>query len=97
MAESEIPEDIMDKAADVHRALKFSRDGNHLTEIIAQALLAERNAQKERDAQIAADFNWVLPMYGDMALNSATDDAACSVQEQIAAAIRQDNPNAPKT
>ena len=94
MAESEIPADLRERARDTARKVIFEANGD-LSELdigtnaIIIALLAER----EQCAKIAADFNWVLPMYGDMALNSATDDAACSVQEQIAAAIRQDNPN----
>lgn len=50
---SNIPPDIREKAENVHRALKSSRDANHLTEIIEEALLAEREAQRERDAKIA--------------------------------------------
>jgi hypothetical protein len=42
----------------------------------------------EAAAQEAEAFSWVLPMYNRPDLDQATDDAACAVQEQIAAALR---------
>ncbi len=42
----------------------------------------------EEAAKIAEDFSWTLPMYTDRAINEASDDAACNVQDGIAVAIR---------
>jgi hypothetical protein len=76
----DVPEELLDKAADVHRSLKSSRDADHLTEIIAQALLSERLAQKERDAKIAYEA----------ALYSGCP--ADFIAEEIAEAVRNQAP-----
>lgn len=56
-----------------------------------------RADERKRIAAFVADFSWVLPIYGDVRkrydrkrfadLNAATDEAACSVCDQIATAI----------
>lgn len=56
-----------------------------------------RADERKRIAAFVSDFSWVLPIYGDPTdeverqkyarENEASDDAACSVCEQIAAAI----------
>jgi len=81
---SDIPEDIFAKARSLaDDAANFGYTQAALD--IAHALLAER----ERAAKIAEDFMWGIPMFVDMKINAATDDAACMVQEQIARAIRK--------
>jgi hypothetical protein len=57
-----------------------------------------RADEREKIAVFVRDFSWILPLYGSperpeayplsVQLNEASDDAACSVCEQIAAAIR---------
>lgn len=42
----------------------------------------------EEAAALADNFHWVLPMYVDVVRNEASDDAAESVCEQLAEAIR---------
>lgn len=45
-------------------------------------------AALEAAAKVADGCHWVLPMYDNKEMNIASDDAAESVSEQIAAAIR---------
>ena len=47
------------------------------------------DAERERCAKLVDDFPWILPMFDDKSMNEATDDAAESVREQIANAIRE--------
>jgi hypothetical protein len=42
----------------------------------------------ESCAKFVEDFPWILPLFESREVNLATDDAACAVQEQIAAGIR---------
>lgn len=46
-----------------------------------------RADERKKIAAMIADFSWVLPLYEERRLNEVSDDAACSVQEQIAAAV----------
>lgn len=56
-----------------------------------------RADERRKIAEFVADFSWTLPIFGDptapnpkttdVILNEASDDAACSVCEQISAAI----------
>lgn len=48
-----------------------------------------RADEREKIAAMVDDFSWVLPMYKDKQQNMVSDDAAESVKEQIAKAIRQ--------
>lgn len=66
----------------------LSRAAESRCEELEAALAETRAAALEEAAKLAAEFHWQLPMYADAAVNEATDDAACAVQEQIAAAIR---------
>lgn len=93
----EIPEDLMAMARE---AVQAQTTPATLTYHIAGLLFAVRiRAQSEERARIAAavddDFHWILPMYGEKPggfsgadVNGMTDDAACSVQEQIVKFIR---------
>lgn len=88
-----IPEDICEKAQKLASWTFGSSDDKDVMEVVA-AFMAERRAQIERIAAMVDDFPWVLPLYHDGGysaadLNEATDNAACAVQEQIAAAIRK--------
>jgi hypothetical protein len=47
-----------------------------------------RNVLAEVEALID-DFSWTLPLLNGVEINIATDDAACSVQDQIGAAVRK--------
>ncbi len=47
-----------------------------------------RNAVLEEAAKVADDIHWQLPFYATQELNDVSDDAAESVREQIASAIR---------
>lgn len=84
-----IPDDVMKTAID---AIHSDAD---LHIIVARAIASER----ERCASAVDDFRWTLPLYGEKPngftaadVNMLTDDCACSVQEQIAAAIRRGTP-----
>jgi hypothetical protein len=58
-------------------------------EAAAQAVAAAVRAETIQEiVTLITEFHWELPMLKDVALNEATDDAACSVQEQIIEAIR---------
>ena len=52
------------------------------------AVAAAKREGMEMAAGIADDFGWVLPLHGNKELDETTDDAACAVCDQIAAAIR---------
>jgi len=65
----DVPEDILDEAEAITAKLSDiwlwdSLKREEATRIIAQALLAERLAQKERDAKIAVGFNDGDPQSG---------------------------------
>lgn len=62
---------------------------HELEAALAKAEADARNAALEEAANIAEDIHWMLPMYESAEANEASDDAACAVQEQIAAAIRR--------
>lgn len=47
-----------------------------------------RADERQKIADFIADFGWNLPMYENKEINIATDEAACSVCEQIAATVR---------
>jgi hypothetical protein len=64
------------------------------TDALAEYVERERAEERERCAKIADEFSWTLPLYGEQKLDEATDDAACSVCEQIAAANRQETNDA---
>jgi hypothetical protein len=56
---------------------------------IARAIMSARAEEREACAKVADDFMWCLPLYEKGAdANIASDDAACAVQAEIAAAIR---------
>jgi hypothetical protein len=91
MAESEIPEDIMDVAFHL-TAGDWNQPHDVRAKKVAAAILAERNAQKERDAQIADGFADEKDV---MALSSCSDGQVIAYREgertanQIASIIRQ--------
>jgi hypothetical protein len=86
---SEIPDDILQAAelawCNAHNY--HIADGDPIG-VIAEAILAARQAALDEAAKLAEDFGWMLPMYESAEVNEASDDAACEVQRQIAAAIR---------
>lgn len=52
--------------------------------------VGERKAIIESIAKaIDEDFSWILPMSESREINEATDDAACSVQDQIVTFVRK--------
>jgi hypothetical protein len=96
----EIPDDIRATA----KALAAELYSDLMWMPVARALLSERTrAQSEERERIAAavdnDFHWILPLVGNKEqdggwysaadVNGMTDDAACSVQEQIVKFIRK--------
>lgn len=46
------------------------------------------DAERERCAELARTFPWKLKVYGKAEIDEATDDTACEICDQIAAAIR---------
>lgn len=59
-------------------------DAEYVSRAFHDAAIA---AEREACAKVAEDFHWSLPMFESSEINEATDDAACAVSEQIAAAI----------
>lgn len=58
-------------------------------ETVARAIMSARAEEREACAKVADNFLWCLPLYEKGAdANIASDDAACAVQAEIAAAIR---------
>lgn len=53
---TEIPEDVMNRAMQVLNMLADAAGAEAKLEIIQSAILAEREAQRERDAKIAEGF-----------------------------------------
>ncbi len=70
-------------------------DINHELEAMTEAEI--RADERKRIAAMVADFSWILPIFGNpenpeerqkyARENEVSDDAACSVCEQISAAI----------
>jgi hypothetical protein len=46
-----------------------------------------RADERRKVADMINDFSWVIPFYDDARINEASDDAVCSVQDQIVRAI----------
>lgn len=46
-----------------------------------------RADERRKIADMINDFSWVIPFYDDARINEASDDAACSVQDQIVRAV----------
>lgn len=46
------------------------------------------DAERERCTELARTFPWKLKVYGKAEIDEATDDTACEICDQIAAAIR---------
>jgi hypothetical protein len=54
---------------------------------LADLICTERDVLKNRIADMINDFSWIIPFYDDARINEASDDAVCSVQDQIVRAI----------
>lgn len=82
---SEIPADIREAAMKAWRSMPETGNDHDFSSIIAQALLAEREAQKERDASLVEGIS-------DVGRDWALTSFMGSLRRDIAAAIRQEPP-----
>lgn len=78
---------------------------DRMLELGMNANEADARAVLKVVADFVEDFSWTIPLRGDptkpdewakfRAINEATDDAACSVCDQIAAALRNNERETP--